>query len=110
VHAGVAGLTAAPETVPDVVVLPWRPGLYPADGAGAAARAATRELLALVQEWLADGRLDGARLLVVTCGAVFPGEAGTVDLAATPAWGLVRAATAENPGRFVLADVDTVDG
>ena len=107
-YAGVAGLAAAgSDVVPDVVVLPWLPG-----GAGAsAARASARELLGLVQEWLGEERLGGARLVVVTRGAVAagPGEAA-VDLAAAPGWGLVRAAAAENPGRFVLADVETVDG
>ncbi|WP_246083908.1 SDR family NAD(P)-dependent oxidoreductase, partial [Nonomuraea diastatica] len=29
-----------------------------------------------------------------------------VDVSAAPVWGLVRAAEAENPGRFVLVDVD----
>ena len=58
-------------TVPDVVVLPWLPGAgAEADGAGAAARASARDLLGLVQGWLADERLGGARLVVVTCGAV----------------------------------------
>ncbi|HEX3515029.1 MAG TPA: beta-ketoacyl synthase N-terminal-like domain-containing protein, partial [Trebonia sp.] len=66
VHADIAGLAAVQETVPDAVVLPWLPRAGSADGAGAAARASARDLLALVQEWLVDERLGGARLLVVT--------------------------------------------
>jgi hypothetical protein len=44
--------------------------------------------------------------VVVTRGAVAvePGE--DVDLVQAPVWGLVRAAMAENPGRFQLVDTD----
>jgi hypothetical protein len=98
------------ETVPDVVVLPWLPGSDSADGAGAAARESVRQLLELVQGWLGEERLGGARLMVVTRGAVLPGERVAADLAASAVWGLVRAAQAENPGRLVLADVETVEG
>ncbi|HEU5384270.1 MAG TPA: type I polyketide synthase, partial [Streptosporangiaceae bacterium] len=110
VHAGVAGLAGA---APDVVVLPWRPsvGAAPGGGAGAAARMAARDLLGLIQEWLDDERLGGTRLVLVTCGAVSAEPGGrAVDLVACPAWGLVRAVAAENPGRLVLADVDVVEG
>ncbi len=41
--------------------------------------------------------------MVVTRGAVGDGR---TDLAQAPVWGLLRAAQAENPGRFVLADAD----
>jgi NADP-dependent 3-hydroxy acid dehydrogenase YdfG len=72
----------------------------------AAARAVTRQVLAAVRELLAE---DGeTRLAVVTRGAVsVDGE--DVDPAVAPVWGLVRAAEAENPGRFVLIDVDEHD-
>ncbi|MFB9931090.1 SDR family NAD(P)-dependent oxidoreductase [Amycolatopsis halotolerans] len=66
-----------------------------------AARAVAAKVLAAIQETL-DG--DG-RLAVVTRGAVsVNGE--DVDPALAPAWGLVRAAAAENPGRFALVDGD----
>ena len=106
-HVSVAALAGL---APDVVVLPWLPGAGARGNAGGAARAAAGELLGLVQQWLGDERLGGARLLVVTCGAI--ADAGAVDagLTAAPAWGLVRAAAAENPGGFVLADVDAVAG
>ena len=108
-HASLDGLAAV---AADVVVLPWLPGgsTDTAGNAGAAARAAARELLGLIQQWLGDRRMDRSRLLVVTCGAI--ADAGAVDagLTAAPAWGLVRAAAAENPGGFVLADVDVVAG
>ncbi|MEV3861668.1 type I polyketide synthase, partial [Streptomyces sp. NPDC050095] len=61
--------------------------------------------LELVQAWLADERFAESRLLVVTRGALTVDD-GTTDLAAATVWGLVRTAEAENPGRFVLVDVD----
>ncbi|SEF36331.1 Acyl transferase domain-containing protein [Amycolatopsis pretoriensis] len=69
----------------------------------AAARAVTRQVLTAVRELLAE---DGeTRLAVVTRGAVsVDGE--DVDPALAPVWGLIRAAEAENPGRFVLVDLD----
>jgi NAD(P)-dependent dehydrogenase (short-subunit alcohol dehydrogenase family) len=69
----------------------------------AAARAVTRQVLAAVRALLAE---DGeTRLAVVTRGAVsVDGE--DANPAVSPVWGLVRAAEAENPGRFVLVDLD----
>ncbi|WUV56733.1 type I polyketide synthase [Amycolatopsis sp. NBC_01480] len=66
-----------------------------------AARKAAESVLAAIQQHLAE---EGeARLAVVTRGAVsVAGE--DVDPAIAPVWGLVRAAEAENPGRFVLID------
>ncbi|VVJ19521.1 Modular polyketide synthase [Amycolatopsis camponoti] len=62
------------------------------------ARAATRQVLAAIQG-------SEERLAVVTRGAVsVDGE--DVDPALATVWGLVRAAEAENPGRFVLVDGD----
>ncbi|GAA3548097.1 hypothetical protein GCM10022222_34620 [Amycolatopsis ultiminotia] len=67
----------------------------------AAARGVARQVLAAIRETL-DGE---GRLAVVTRGAVsVSGE--DVDPALAPAWGLIRAAEAENPGRFVLVDGD----
>ncbi|MBO4275758.1 type I polyketide synthase, partial [Microbispora triticiradicis] len=64
-----------------------------------AARLNTRRVLALAQRWLAEERFADAKLVVVTRGAEGdPGQAAV--------WGLVRAAQAEHPGRFVLVDVD----
>ncbi|MFE2101764.1 type I polyketide synthase, partial [Streptomyces sp. NPDC059468] len=58
-------------------------------------------VLGLVREWLAGVRPVGARLVLVTRGVVSGG-----DLAGAAVWGLVRAAESENPGRFVLVDVE----
>ncbi|MFJ9333161.1 SDR family NAD(P)-dependent oxidoreductase [Streptomyces sp. NPDC101230] len=72
-----------------------------------AVRAVTHHVLGEVQAFLADPASDGRRLAVVTRRAVsvLPGEA--IDLAQAPVWGLVRAAQAEHPGRFVLVDLAT---
>ncbi|WP_440089829.1 SDR family NAD(P)-dependent oxidoreductase, partial [Streptosporangium sp. LJ11] len=69
--------------------------------------AVTREVLALAQEWLAGERFASSRLVVVTRGAVVAVAGEVPDLAQAAVWGLVRAAQAEQPGRFVLLDLDT---
>ncbi|MFE7130452.1 type I polyketide synthase [Streptomyces sp. NPDC057638] len=70
-------------------------------------RTATESVLAALQSWSDEERLDRSRLLVVTRGAVAtrPGE-DVGDLPGTAVWGLVRSAQAENPDRFVLVDLD----
>jgi polyene macrolide polyketide synthase len=69
----------------------------------AAARAATHHALDLVQSWLADERFGDARLVVLTRGAA---AEDITDLGAATARGLIRSAQTENPGRFVLVDID----
>ncbi len=67
----------------------------------------TERALVAVQAWIADEGLADARLVLITKGAVAagPGE-GAPGLAQSAIWGLVRAAQSENPGRFLLVDVD----
>jgi polyketide synthase 7 len=73
----------------------------------AAAHATTLRVLTELQDWLAADHPDGARLVVVTRGAVATADDEDVpDLAAAPVWGLVRSAQSENPGSFVLVDTD----
>ncbi|MFJ2420772.1 acyltransferase domain-containing protein, partial [Streptomyces brevispora] len=67
-------------------------------------------VLERVQGWLADEGVGGGPLVVVTRGGVSVGGDGGVDVCVAPVWGLVRAAQAENPGRFVLVDVDPSGG
>jgi pimaricinolide synthase PimS1 len=100
----------AGEHVPDAVIV-----CCPADGGGerraAAARNAANWALGLAQQWLADDRLAGARLVMVTQRTTTAdGPGGSVDVVPAAVQGLVRSAESENPGRFVLADVDTLDG
>ncbi|RKN07441.1 SDR family NAD(P)-dependent oxidoreductase [Streptomyces radicis] len=64
-------------------------------------RALTRGLLTVIQDWLADERAADSRLVVVTRGAT-----DGADLGHAAAWGLVRSAEEEHPGRFVLVDLD----
>jgi polyene macrolide polyketide synthase len=73
-------------------------------------RSGLRGVLASLQAWLGDEHLSGARLVVLTRGAVAVGSPeGVGDLAGAAVWGLVRSAQAENPGRLVLVDVDGED-
>ncbi|OLF06421.1 type I polyketide synthase, partial [Actinophytocola xanthii] len=61
-------------------------------------------VLALLQTWLADERVADTRLVLLSRGATTG-----ADLAAAAAWGLVRSAQAEHPGRFLLVDHDGTD-
>ncbi|MGW7623318.1 SDR family NAD(P)-dependent oxidoreductase, partial [Streptomyces antimycoticus] len=81
------------------------------DGGPAAVHQATARALELIQAWLADERFADARLVVLTSGAVATEAAEPVaDLAGAAVWGLLRSAQSENPGRFVLVDVDGAAG
>jgi malonyl CoA-acyl carrier protein transacylase/short-subunit dehydrogenase/acyl carrier protein len=76
-----------------------------ADGP-AGVRETLGEALARVQGFLAEDRLSASRLVVVTQGAVAVADGELPALSTAPVWGLVRAAQAEQPGRFVLLDID----
>ncbi|MFE2282565.1 beta-ketoacyl reductase, partial [Streptomyces sp. NPDC059454] len=97
---------AQAEDVPETVVLDCGADADAAAGVDVpvGVRSVVHRVLGVVREWLAGERFAGSRLVVVTRGAVAVGSAG--DVVQAPVWGLVRAALAENPGRFALADVD----
>ncbi|WBC15800.1 type I polyketide synthase [Micromonospora sp. WMMA1998] len=100
---------ASPAALGDDARLVLAPaGDAPAGDPLAATRARLSDILALLQEWLADDRFAGRRLVVCTRGAV-PADGAVTDLAGAAVWGLVRAAQLEHPGRFVLADLDGDD-
>ncbi|WP_433754965.1 SDR family NAD(P)-dependent oxidoreductase [Nocardia sp. CA-135398] len=102
--ASVAELVAA-EQLPEVVV--WRVSEQAADGP-AVVRAGVHSTLATVKSWLAEERLSDVRMVLLTTGgAGLPGE--VPDVVAAAAWGLVRSAQSENPGRFVLLDEDPAE-
>ncbi|MEU4565135.1 type I polyketide synthase [Micromonospora sp. NPDC023956] len=108
VYRDVAALLAAVEAgepSPEVVLLPVRgPAGLPVPEA---VRALTVDVLTTLQAWLAAEALDDSRLVVVTRGAMTVGDEERVtDPAGTAAWGLLRSAQSEHPGRIVLADVD----
>ncbi|WP_212818399.1 type I polyketide synthase [Polymorphospora rubra] len=91
---------------PDVVVASLM-DLADASDVPGAVTAATHRALAVLQQFLADDRFAGSRLVLVTRGAVAAGpDPDVTDLAGAAVVGLVRSAQSENPGRFVLVDVD----
>jgi cytochrome P450 len=98
--------------VPGLVFVPAQYLLGLADSAGSddpsvTTRQITYRALALVQEFLADQRLDESRLVVVTSGAVAAGEQNArLSPPAAALWGLIRSAQTENPSRFALVDLD----
>ncbi|MEV0598850.1 SDR family NAD(P)-dependent oxidoreductase [Streptomyces sp. NPDC050315] len=100
--------------VPPVVLVPLAADTPPADtppaDVPAGVRAMAHRVLDLLRTWLVDERLADTRLVFVTRNAVsapgVPDAADGPDLTVAPVWGLVRAAQAENPGRFGLVDLD----
>ncbi|NED12677.1 type I polyketide synthase, partial [Streptomyces sp. SID9124] len=96
VHVDALTDLAPDAPVPDVVAVSVPQG-----------REAAAHTLALVREWLDGDRFGGARLLLLTRGAQAVAEGDSVaDPWSAAAWGLVRSAQSEHPGRFALADVD----
>uniref|UniRef100_UPI0015E1B198 SDR family NAD(P)-dependent oxidoreductase n=1 Tax=Streptomyces sp. SM14 TaxID=1736045 RepID=UPI0015E1B198 len=89
----------------DVVftALPEAPDARAAGPSASRAEDALRQALALAQEWLALPA-DTARLVLVTRSA---GPAA--DAVTAPAWGVLRSAETENPGRFALLTTDGTD-
>ncbi|WUQ23230.1 type I polyketide synthase [Streptomyces sp. NBC_00236] len=71
-----------------------------------AARALTHHVLGEIRDRLDDPEAGTGPLVVVTRRAVPVRSGEDVDPAQAPVWGLVRAAQAENPGRFHLLDVE----
>ncbi|KJY41422.1 polyketide synthase, partial [Streptomyces sp. NRRL B-1568] len=90
--------------VPDVFLVPVV-GDIAGHGPASVHRTAAHAL-GMLQEWLAEPRLANSRLVFVTRGAVAVGAEDITDPAAAAVWGLVRSAQAENPGSFLLVDLD----
>ncbi|RSS10058.1 SDR family NAD(P)-dependent oxidoreductase, partial [Streptomyces sp. WAC05458] len=99
-EVGAAPEPASADTAAEVLLLPCTAPGEPDADLPTAVRAVTARVLGVLQEWLADERLAGTRLAVVTRNAL-PG-----DLLHSPVWGLVRSAQTENPGRITLVDLD----
>ncbi|WP_171053005.1 type I polyketide synthase [Streptomyces marianii] len=72
---------------------------------------ATGTVLDLARDWTTDDRLTGSRLVLITSGAVTvaaeDGRGTGPDPALAAAWGLIRSAQSEHPGRFSLIDTDS---
>ncbi|MET0132130.1 MAG: type I polyketide synthase, partial [Kibdelosporangium sp.] len=88
-----------PAELPDVLMLESPAGAVPG-----AVRWVLDQALAAVQWTLADER--SPNLVVVTKHAVATTAGEPVDVRLAPVWGVLRAAQAEHPDRFVLVDLD----
>ncbi|MER5931004.1 type I polyketide synthase, partial [Streptomyces sp. NPDC002054] len=104
--AALGAALAVGEPVPDAVFVPPSAAADSGDLADSV-HAAVYGALASVQEWLADERFAGTRLVWVTSGAVAvePGV-GVGDLPGGAVRGLLRSAQSENPGQLVMLDLD----
>ncbi|WSY83376.1 type I polyketide synthase [Streptomyces sp. NBC_00876] len=69
-------------------------------------RTSVGRLLDGLGQWLADERFADGRLVLVTRNAVVADDGDEVDCVQAPLWGVLRAAQAENPGRFTVVDLD----
>ncbi|MFF1586452.1 SDR family NAD(P)-dependent oxidoreductase, partial [Streptomyces sp. NPDC058283] len=103
VFADVDALLASVDELPGMVVLEC----VPVEGGSVpdAVRGGLADVLGVVRRWVADDRLAGSRLVVVTRGGVGVLGGELVDVRVAPVWGLVRAAQSEYPGRLVLGDL-----
>ncbi|HEV7614610.1 MAG TPA: type I polyketide synthase, partial [Solirubrobacterales bacterium] len=93
---------AAPGAEPEPGLVPL--ARAPEEAVDAAAETLAAAALEQVQAALAAG--DGQRLAFVSEGAVAAGAGEAPDPALAAAWGLVRSAQSEHPGRFLLIDSD----
>ncbi len=103
-------VAAGPTVVADLASVPEEPDGASAQDGGRMPREThlnTQRTLELVQAWLAEERFAAGMLVCLTRGAV-AARAGEelAGLAWAPAWGLVRAAQSESPGRLTLLDID----
>ncbi len=109
-HADLAALAGAIDRgaeVPEIVVLPCS---ATADSEVVpATHAMTQGVLHVLQDWLADERFAGSRLVVLTRRAVPVGDDGVDDLGCAPVWGLVRSGQSEDPDRFAIVDLGADD-
>ena len=115
-HPDLGALAAAVEAgepVPQFAVACLRTAGKAGEEPGAVVRRVTGDVRALIQQWLALEPLSGARLVLVTRGAVATGpDQPAPDLTGAAVWGLVRSAQSQHPGRLVLTDLaaENADG
>ncbi len=74
-------------------------------GLAQAAHAGVGWTLGLMRAWLAQERLSGSRLMLVTRGAVALVDGEPIDPVGACVCGLVRSAQSEHPGRLLLVDL-----
>ncbi|MFC7987185.1 thioester reductase domain-containing protein [Streptomyces sp. NPDC057336] len=100
-----AGAAAAAGHAPPHVV--FRPRPVAGSAPPAQAHQVTEQVLGVVQQWLSDERLEDTPLVVEFSGAVSThAQDHVTDLAGAAAWGLLRSAQSEHPGRIHLVDSD----
>ncbi|MFJ2651891.1 type I polyketide synthase, partial [Streptomyces sp. NPDC087420] len=97
-YTGFEALAEAGEDVPDYLVL-----TVPA---GTEVAATARETLRQLDLLLATEALATVTVVFLTTSTVPAFDHAGTDLGGAAVWGLIRSAQAENPGRFVLVDVD----
>jgi acyl transferase domain-containing protein len=113
-YPDLSGLLDSDDPVPAVLVVPvGGPGGAVGDEGvdqGRAARALTKEVVAVLGQWLTLEPLARTQMVVVTRGAVAarPGD-DLPDVAAAAVWGLIRSAQSENPDRLTLVDLPGPD-
>jgi acyl transferase domain-containing protein/aryl carrier-like protein len=93
---------------PDVVLVPFGSAM---DGEARSddVRQATVRALRMAQAWLSADPPDSSRLVFVTRGVLAAKRSPRGDLAGAAAYGLLRSAQSEHPGRFVLVDCDEAE-
>ncbi|MFE0603975.1 type I polyketide synthase [Streptomyces sp. NPDC058871] len=107
--AALTALLDAGTPAPRLVLAPCPPATTPSAPPGTlrdAVHDGLGTLLALLRGWLAEERLTGSKLVLVTSGAVPVTGDDVPDPALAALWGMVRSAQTENPDRFVLLDLD----
>ncbi|MFJ2116420.1 SDR family NAD(P)-dependent oxidoreductase, partial [Streptomyces sp. NPDC087850] len=110
-HVDLESLVAGESSVPDVVLMCVTGLGDVADGRVAErVHVLAAGVLGQLQQWVAEERFAGSRLVFVTRGAVETGAGQVTDVAAASVWGLVRSAQSENPGCFGLVDLGRADG
>ncbi|MEU9087453.1 acyltransferase domain-containing protein [Streptomyces sp. NPDC048357] len=97
-YQGLDALAEAGGDAPDYLVLTV--------SAGAEVAATARETLRGLDDLPVTEGFATVTVVFLTTSAVPAFDRAGTDLAGAAVWGLIRSAQAENPGRFVLADVD----
>jgi acyl transferase domain-containing protein/thioesterase domain-containing protein len=95
--------------VPDVVLVEPRPAAVQGEDLAQTARAVAQSALELAQAWVAAEALGGARLTVLTEGAVAAAAADDPNLTLAPLWGLFHSTASEQGGRFAIVDRDLAE-
>ncbi|MEU6609209.1 SDR family NAD(P)-dependent oxidoreductase [Streptomyces shenzhenensis] len=101
-----------PDTGPDTVIAVVPPATGAPEGGPIdieAVHTQTAHLLTSLQSWLNHDQTIATRLVLITYGSVATEDGEPVDLVQAPAWGLIRSAQSEHPGRFTLIDLDHHD-